>query len=146
VQCFHGFDIKAAIARYVERLAASIGFGFGFAGQFHHAFAGDQFHDFRGAGVEHQLGRQKHAHALAGAIGQDDGVRHTLAIKIHIALFDYGYVIELLAHEKAPMDKTGCKRLKLLLQYFRQNGFDNETEHAKTQHKKQDKGAELARI
>ncbi len=72
-------DLERAFARHLERVAGLVAAGAGFAGEGDLAFAGQDFHDFRGAGAEQQLGRQDHADGLAAAVRHDDAVADALA-------------------------------------------------------------------
>jgi len=87
VECFHRFDIEARIGRHVEFLTAFVCLPVGCASQLDAAFACIQFHDFGSAGVEFQSRWKNHADGFLGAVGEQDGVRHALAVEIQVGFF-----------------------------------------------------------
>lgn len=92
------FDGKAGVTRYIEGLAGAVGHGLAFTLERHAAFAVDDFHDFRGAGIEDQGGGQDDANGLFRAIGENDRVRYALAVEIDIGFFDDADLVKLCVH------------------------------------------------
>ena len=100
IESFQRFDLEAGIARHFELLSCFVGLPVAAACLLHAAFAPNDFHDFRCAGVECQVRRKNHADGFPGAVGKNDGVRYAFAVEVDVGFFYDAYLVELCGHGK----------------------------------------------